>query len=116
MRRKQRSFSAEFKVRVVLEYLTGQKCRAEILREHQLDDGTLDRWIKQFQERAAQVFVGDDRTEIAERDQWIAGPRRAIVWRCWPAPSGATRPWPERGWRTWRSRRGARRGGSLARR
>ena len=78
MRRKQRSFSAEFKVRVVLEYLMGQKRRVEILREHHLNDGTLDRWLKQFQDRAPQVFAGDDRSEIAERDQRIAELERMV--------------------------------------
>lgn len=72
MRRKQRSFAPDFKVRVVMEYLTGQKRRVEILREHQLNDGTLDRWIQQFRERAPQVFAGDDRSELAEREQRIA--------------------------------------------
>ena len=78
MRRKQRTFTPDFKVRVVLEYLTGQKRRVEILREHQLNDGTLDRWIKRFSERAPQAFAGDDQSELAGRDRRIAELERMI--------------------------------------
>ena len=78
MRRKQRSFSAEFKAQVVLAYLTGQKARVEILREHQLNDGTFGRWIQQFRERAPQLFSRGGDAEIAQREQRIAELERMI--------------------------------------
>ena len=62
----------------MLEYVTGQKRRVEILREHQLNDGTLERWIQRFKDRAPQVFAGDDRSELAERERRIAELERMI--------------------------------------
>ena len=42
MSKKRRTFTPEFKFRVVMEYLTDQKQRAKILREHQLSGGTFE--------------------------------------------------------------------------
>ncbi len=46
--RQRRQFSAEFKARVVLEVLSGQKRAAEVCREHQLKPDLLSRWKADF--------------------------------------------------------------------
>ncbi len=61
MGKARRSFSTEFKFRVVMDLLTGRKRRVEVVREHQLSDSTLERWCKQFQERGPRVFDSDAR-------------------------------------------------------
>ena len=65
--RQRRQFSAEFKARVVLEVLSGQKRAAEVCREHQLKPDLLSRWKADFVTQAATVFPGDERTQRAEQ-------------------------------------------------
>ena len=72
MRRKQRTFTPEFKFQVVMDYLTGKKRRVEVLREHELNDGTLERWIKLFQEKGPQVFAGGEQGAESAQAQRIA--------------------------------------------
>ena len=71
---KRRSFTPEFKARVVLEVLTGAKSAAQVCREHQLKDTVLSRWKREFVERSPQVFEGgkeqqreEERTAELER-------------------------------------------------
>jgi transposase len=78
MRRKQRTFTPEVKFQVVMDYLTGKKRRVEVLREHELNDGTLDRWIKLFQEKGHQVFAGGERGAESAQAQRIAELERLI--------------------------------------
>jgi transposase-like protein len=59
---KQRSFTPEFKARVVLQVLTGAKTTAQVCREHQLSEQLVAHWKKQLLARASQVFA-------QERDQ-----------------------------------------------
>jgi transposase len=65
--RQRRQFSAEFKARVVLEVLSGQKRAAEVCREHQLKPDLLSRWKTDFVTQAATVFAGDERRQRAEQ-------------------------------------------------
>jgi transposase len=65
--RQRRQFSAEFKARVVLEVLSGQKRAAEICREHQLKPDLLSRWKADFVSQAANVFADDERGQRAEQ-------------------------------------------------
>jgi transposase-like protein len=65
--RQRRQFTAEFKARVVLEVLSGQKRAAEVCREHQIKPDLLSRWKSDFVTQAATVFQGDERTQQAER-------------------------------------------------
>jgi transposase len=55
-----RSFSPEFKVRVVLELLTGQKSLMQASREYGIKDTVLTRWKQEFLARAPELF---DRTQ-----------------------------------------------------
>ncbi len=63
--RQRRQFSAEFKARVVLEVLSGQKRAAEVRREYQLKAELLSRWKADFVSQASSVFAGDERTQQA---------------------------------------------------
>jgi len=76
MGKKYRSFSPEFKFRVVLEVLTGAKRPAEVCREHQICDSVLSRWRKQFLEQGAQVFTPASQT--SQDDARIAKLERVI--------------------------------------
>jgi transposase len=58
-KRQRRSFSAEFKARVVLEVLTGQKTAAQACREHQLKPELLSRWKAEVVTHASSVFPGE---------------------------------------------------------
>jgi putative transposase len=65
--RQRRHFSVEFKARVVLEVLSGQKRAAEICREYRLKPDLLSRWKADFVTHAASGFASDERTQQAEQ-------------------------------------------------
>jgi transposase-like protein len=66
-KRQRRTFSAEFKARVVLEVVSGQKTAAQVCREQQLQPDLLSRWKAEFITHASTVFAGDEREQQAER-------------------------------------------------
>ena len=73
---KRRTFTPEFKARVVLEELTGVKDKAEICREYRLRPQVLSRWREEFVERAPEIFAtapsrGDEQERIAELERMI---------------------------------------------
>ena len=53
MPRKRRAFSAEFKAKVVLELLSGEKSLMEASREYSIKDTLLSRWKQEFLAKAA---------------------------------------------------------------
>jgi transposase-like protein len=52
-----RKFSAEFKAKVVLELISGEKGLMQASREYGIKDSVLSRWKQEFLERAPQVFA-----------------------------------------------------------
>jgi transposase len=56
MARTRRNFSAEFKAKVVLEIMSGNKSAAEVCREYNLKPDLVSHWKNQFLMNAAQVF------------------------------------------------------------
>lgn len=54
---KRRKFSAEFKAKVVLELISGEKGLMQASREYEIKDSVLSRWKQEFLERAPQVFA-----------------------------------------------------------
>jgi len=73
---KRRTFTAEFKAKVVLAILSGERTAAEICREHRLKETLVGRWKKQFLERAATVFGQNiekrqDKERTAELEQMV---------------------------------------------
>ena len=56
MMNKRRTFTADFKVQVVLELLSGAKSMAALCREHQLAAPVVSAWRGEFIRRAPEVF------------------------------------------------------------
>ena len=52
-----RKFSAEFKAKVVLELISGEKGMMQASPEYGIKDSVLSRWKQEFLERAPQVFA-----------------------------------------------------------
>ena len=67
MAKVRRQYSAEFKTRVVLEMLSGEKGLMEASREYGIKDNVLSRWKQEFLERAPQVFEAPKRDDQGER-------------------------------------------------
>lgn len=61
-----RTFTPEFKARVVLEVISGSKTAAEICREHRIKPQLLSEWKTTFLENAANTFQGDARLREAQ--------------------------------------------------
>jgi transposase-like protein len=59
-----RSFTPQFKTRVVLEVLTKLKSLAQVCREYDLKEQVVARWKAEFLERAPTLFASDQ-----QRDQ-----------------------------------------------
>lgn len=71
-----RQYTAEFKAKVVLQVVMGEKPSAEICRSHKLHASVLNRWRKEFLDRAATIFETDaehgvDQQRIAELERLI---------------------------------------------
>jgi transposase-like protein len=56
MARTRRTFTAEFKAKVVLEIISGSKSIAEACREYSLKADLLSHWKTQFMDNASKVF------------------------------------------------------------
>jgi putative transposase len=71
-----RTYTPEFKVRVVLEMLTSKKSLSQASREYGIKDSVLSRWRQEFLERASQIFeqgkAEDSQTQrIAELERLV---------------------------------------------
>jgi transposase-like protein len=54
---KPRKFSAEFKAKVALASLRGEKTMAELCRQHQLRDSVIARWKQQLVQQSPRIFA-----------------------------------------------------------
>lgn len=73
---KRRSFTPEFKARVVLEILVEGKSMAQASRDYEIKDSVLARWKQEFIERSPEVFEPDSKT--ADQDRRIAELERMV--------------------------------------
>lgn len=69
-------YTAEFKAKVVLEVLSGEKTPNEVCRAHKLNMNVLARWRKEFVEQAPTVFERDahssqEQKRIAELERLV---------------------------------------------
>ena len=55
-KRKRRTFTAEFKAKVVLEALRGETSQAELCRRYNLSEDQVSEWKQQFLENAVTLF------------------------------------------------------------
>lgn len=68
--KERRKFSPEFKVKVVLEMLKGEKGLMQASRDYKIKDTVLSRWKQEFLERAPELFKpegSDDQRQTMER-------------------------------------------------
>lgn len=70
-----RTFSAEFKSKVVLELISGDKGLMEASREYEIKDTVLSRWKQEFIARAPHIF--ERSSKIDPREEHIAKLERA---------------------------------------
>ena len=56
MSKKKRTFSADFKTKVVLELLSGDQTLAQVATKHEVTPISLKAWKKQFLENASMAF------------------------------------------------------------
>ena len=61
-----RSFTPQFKTRVVLEVLTKLKSMAQVCREYNLKEQVVTRWKAEFLERAPTSFARDQHRDDAQ--------------------------------------------------
>lgn len=61
-----RQYSAQFKAKVVLQVLSGEKTSCDICRTRKLNANVLHRWRKEFLEQVASIF---ERGESDHQDQ-----------------------------------------------
>ena len=66
---KRRSFTPEFKAKVVLETFRGESSQAELCRRHNISEDQLSTWKRQLLENAASLFKSKDKPskEATER-------------------------------------------------
>ena len=74
MARTRRTFTSEFKARVVLQLISGQKSLAEICREYKLNQQMVSRWKTEFLQNAPSIFerkkgYSDEQQRIAELER-----------------------------------------------
>jgi len=71
-----RSFSAEFKVKVVLELISGEKGLSQASRDYGIKDTVLSRWKQEFLANATQLF--EQPKEVQEKEVRIAELERMV--------------------------------------
>lgn len=71
---KRRTFTAEFKARVVLKVISGMKSAAEVCREHSIKPQLLSGWKSAFLENAPMIFKPD-----GQRSEPSSHPRTGVL-------------------------------------
>lgn len=74
--RARRNFDAEFKAKVVLELIAGEKGLAQASREYGIKDTVLSRWKQDFLTHVVQVF--EQPKEVQEKEVRIAELERMV--------------------------------------
>ena len=74
MARTRRTFTSEFKARVILQLISGEKSLAEICRKNKLNQQMVSRWKTEFLQNAPSVFESKkvysaEQQRIAELEQ-----------------------------------------------
>lgn len=67
--RQKRTFAPEFKVRVALELISGEKTLMEASREYKIKDLVISRWRTELLERAPSLFTENTQNEHASQRQ-----------------------------------------------
>ena len=75
---KRRRFSAEFKARVALEALVGDKTLAELAARHDVHPNMIAQWKRQAKESLPEAFLGKQSRDDAARESEIEALQRKI--------------------------------------
>ncbi len=67
MTKHRRTFTAEFKTRVVLEMISGEKGLMQASRDYGIKDTVLSRWKQEFLAHAQQVFEDPQSDDTGEK-------------------------------------------------
>lgn len=67
---KHKQYSPEFKFKVVIETVQGQKTQAQVCRENNVADELVSRWRQEFLERGPEIF-STARTRSAEQERIV---------------------------------------------
>ena len=67
---KHKQYSPDFKFKVFVESLQGQKSQAQVCRENNVADELVSRWRQEFLERGSDIF-STARTRSAEQERII---------------------------------------------
>ncbi len=75
-----KSYTAEFKARVVLEVLSGTKTFSQACRDYEISEQSLSNWKSLFLENAATIFTkaGDKKNQPDPNEQKIAELERMV--------------------------------------
>ena len=76
MARTRRIFTSEFKAKVVLQLISGEKSLAEICRKHKLNQQMVSRWKTEFLQNAPNIF--ERKKGYSEEQQRIAELERIL--------------------------------------
>lgn len=99
-RRARRTFTPEFKAKVVLDVLTGSTTLAEVCRKHQISPSLLALWKATFLERLPAVFRADEQqsaeaARVADLERLVgqqalelAALKKASTWPGGTTPGG----------------------------
>ena len=71
-KRKRRTFTPEFKAKVVVEALNVETSQAELCRRHNITAKQLSQWKQQFLENAASLFKSTDKPSDADAERIAA--------------------------------------------
>ena len=69
--KKRRSFSAEFKAKVALEALTGEKTLSELASKYQVHPNVIANWKKQAQQGMVDTFSGTQKNRGKSNDDQV---------------------------------------------
>ena len=76
MARTRRTFTSEFKAKIVLQLISGQKSLAEISRENRLNQQMVSRWKTEFLQNAPSIF--ERKNSYSEEQERIAELERVL--------------------------------------
>ncbi len=71
-----RTFSREFKLAVVRQVVVEERRPAQVCREHELAEGLLLRWRREYAERGEAAFAPPEGTSIAAWERQVAALER----------------------------------------
>ena len=69
MRRKRRTFSSEFKLKVILDSLKERESLSELSQKYDLHQNQISKWKNDFIENAKSNLVASNKTQDSKKDE-----------------------------------------------